>query len=111
MPDSIDHTLPSLSFRPPRLIMALLRSRFRGLRGEALIGDLLEEFRLRAESEGIPSARSWFRQQVLSSMGARVPRRRIPFEDSRAQDAAIGHRRPGSMSRLQLGTAAPYLAR
>lgn len=96
MPDSIEHTLPSPSFRPPRLIMALLRSWFRGLRGEALIGDLLEEFHLRAESEGIPSARSWFRQQVLSSMGARVPRRRIPFVGEVLPSPAGDPDHPGS---------------
>ncbi len=68
--------------RPPTVHRTLLRWTLpSGIRRESIIGDLLEEFAVRAETRSVREARAWYRRQArrvvlqhLLRRGARAAR-------------------------------------
>jgi len=107
----------------PRRLLALLLPR--GIRGEAILGDLEEEFRARAAARSDREARGWYRRQALRVMigyrlrrlfSAPPPRRYSTLRDPRAssswsllEDVRYGARRLAKtpvFSGIAIGTIA-----
>jgi hypothetical protein len=48
-----------------------------GSHSEDLLGDLMEEYQLRSDTDGEARARSWYHEQVISTIMEHVPFKRI----------------------------------
>jgi predicted permease len=76
--------------RPPSLAAWLLQRSAPGYDADVMLGDLQEEFVIRAGRDGARAARAWYWRQVRQSLGANLGRRfhsQIPSSETRTMTA------------------------
>ena len=75
--------------RPPRLAPTILSLILPGRYRDNQLGDLAEEFRTRADAEGVGADRRWYRRQVLSAFKSNLTLRLFRERASRSKEGGL----------------------